>query len=164
MYPQMTQIHPLTLISRDRLLPVPGEINVRPGQKVNPCDVVAQASIPSRHYLVDVGRVLGAQNADAAEKLITRKTGDLLEKNDIIAETGGMFSRVIRTPGPGEDRIHTQGQSIDRSRKRSDQAKSRSFRAHQPGDCGSRCIDRNVWRTCAGSVGQWQDRVRAIER
>jgi len=101
MYPQMTQIHPLTLISRDRLLPVPGEINVRPGQKVNPCDVVAQASIPSRHYLVDVGRVLGAQSADAAEKLITRKTGDLLEKNDIIAETGGMFSRVIRTPGPG---------------------------------------------------------------
>ena len=101
MYPQVTQIHPLTLISRNRLLPVPGEINVRPGQKVKPGDVVAQASIPSRHYLVDVGRVLGAQSAEAAEKLITRKTGDLLEKNDIIAETGGMFSRVIRTPGTG---------------------------------------------------------------
>ena len=101
MYPQMTQIHPLTLIRRNRLLPVPGEINVRPGQKVNPTDVVAQASIPSRHYMVDVSRVLGARSTDAAENLITRKPGEMLEKNDIIAETGGMFSRVIRTPGPG---------------------------------------------------------------
>ena len=101
MYPQVTQIHPLTLISRNRLLPVPGEINVRPGQKVNPGDVVAQASIPSRHYLVDVNRVLGASSAGSTDKLITRKPGDMLEKNDIIAETGGAFSRVIRTPGPG---------------------------------------------------------------
>ena len=49
MYPQMTQIHPLTLIRRNRLLPVPGEVSVRPGQKVKPTDVVAEASIPSRH-------------------------------------------------------------------------------------------------------------------
>ena len=101
MYPQMTQIHSLTLIRRNRLLPVPGEINVRPGQKVHPTDVVAQASIPSRHYLVDVGRVLSARTSEAAEKLIIRKPGEILEKHDIIAETGGMFSRVIRTPGPG---------------------------------------------------------------
>lgn len=101
MYPQMTQIHPLTLIRRNRLLPVPGEVSVRPGQKVNPTDVVAEASIPSRHYLVDVSRVLGARTTADAEKLIIRKSGDVLEKNDIIAETGGMFSRVIRTPGPG---------------------------------------------------------------
>jgi len=98
---QMTQIYPLTLIQRNRLLPVPGEINVRPGQKVHPSDVVAQATIPSRHYLVDVGRVLGARTADAAESLITRKPGETLEKHDIIAETGGLFSHVIRTPGPG---------------------------------------------------------------
>jgi hypothetical protein len=101
MYAQITQIHPLTLIQRNRLLPVPGEINVRPGQKVHPTDIVAQASIPSRHYLVDVGRVLGARTSDAAESLITRKTGEMLEKHDIIAETGGLFSHVIRTPGPG---------------------------------------------------------------
>ncbi|MEL7591248.1 MAG: hypothetical protein AAGU17_08145 [Anaerolineaceae bacterium] len=101
MYAQMTQIYPLTLIQRNRLLPVPGEINVRPGQKVHPTEIVAQASIPSRHYLVDVGRVLGAQTNEAAEALITRKVGEMLEKHDIIAETGGLFSRVIRTPGPG---------------------------------------------------------------
>jgi hypothetical protein len=102
MYAQMTQIHSLTLIHRNRLLPIPGEVNVRLGQQVNPMDVVAEAFIPSHHYLVDVGRVLGARSSSDAEKLISRKPGEVLEKNDIIAETGGMFSRVIRTPGPGK--------------------------------------------------------------
>lgn len=102
MYAQPTHINPLVLINRNRLLPVPGVVNVREGQKVAPADVIAEASIPSRHYLVDVTRVLGTKNSVAAEKLITRKPGDTLQKNDIIAETGGLFSRVIRTPGEGK--------------------------------------------------------------
>lgn len=102
MYAQMTHIHPLTLIHRNRLLPIPGEVNVRLGQQVKPTDVVAEAFVPSHHYLVDVGRVLGARSSSEAEKMISRKPGEVLEKNDIIAETGGMFSRVIRTPGPGK--------------------------------------------------------------
>lgn len=101
MHPQTTQINPLTLIRRNRLLPVSGEIVVRPGQKVDPTEIVAQAWIPCRHYLVDVARVLSTRSTDAAAKLITRKTGEVLAKNDIIAETSGMFSRVIRTPGAG---------------------------------------------------------------
>lgn len=101
MYAQLTQINPLTLIHRNRLLPVPGSVNVRQGQKVSPSDIVAEASIPSKHYLVDVARVLGTRTAGAAEKLITRKPGEILKKNDIIAETGGILSRVIRTPGEG---------------------------------------------------------------
>ena len=102
MYAQLTQINPLTLIHRNRLLPVPGAVNVRLGQKVNPSDIVAEASVPAKHYLVDVARAFGTRTAGAAEKLITRKPGEILEKNDIIAETGGVFSRVIRTPGEGK--------------------------------------------------------------
>ncbi len=101
MYAQLTHINSLTLINRNRLLPVPGSVNVREGQKVTPTDVVAEASIPAHHYLVDVARTLGTKTPAAAEKLITRKSGDVLQKDDIIAETGGMFSRVIRTPGEG---------------------------------------------------------------
>ncbi|HNS07272.1 MAG TPA: hypothetical protein PKZ26_02175 [Anaerolineaceae bacterium] len=98
---QLTQINPLTLIHRNRLLPVPGSVNVREGQRVAPEDIVAEASIPARHYLVDVVRALSAKTLSAAEKMITRKPGEVLQKNDIIAETGGLFSRVIRTPGEG---------------------------------------------------------------
>ncbi len=98
---QLTHINPLTLIHRNRLLPVPGSVNVREGQKVAPEDIVAEASIPARHYLVDVARTLATQTPAAAEKMITREPGEVLHKNDIIAETGGLFSRVIRTPGEG---------------------------------------------------------------
>lgn len=101
MVAQMTHIHPLVFIRRNRILPLPGVINVRSGQKVNPSDVIVEAEVPIRHYLVDVYRTLKTKSPDNAEKLIQRGVGDKLEKHDIIAETGGMFSRVIRTPGPG---------------------------------------------------------------
>lgn len=102
MHAQMTHVHPLVFIRRNRTLPVPGVVTVRTGQKVSPMDVIAEVEIPTRHYLVDVYRSLGLKTPADAEKLIDRKPGDLLQKNDIIAETGGMFSRVIRTPGTGK--------------------------------------------------------------
>ncbi len=98
---QLTQIHPLVYIRRNRILPVPGVVNVRSGQKVNPSDIIIEAEVPTRHYLVDVYRTLRMRTPADAEKIIQRAVGDKLEKNDIIAETGGMFSRVMRTPGPG---------------------------------------------------------------
>ena len=98
----LTQIKPYTVIQRNRLLPLPGTLNVRLGQQVSPVDIVAEASIPLKHYLVDVTRLLENRNTAAAEKLITRRPGEFLEKNDILAETSGMFPRVIRTPGEGK--------------------------------------------------------------
>ncbi len=108
MQAQLTLIHPLALIRRNRNLPVPGEVVVRPGQKVNGLETVAQAEVSTRHYLVDVARALSIQNPLEAEKLLQRKPGDILEKGDILVSTGGAFSRVIRTPGPGKV-ISTQG-------------------------------------------------------
>ncbi len=98
---QITHIHPLVYIRRNRLLPFPGVVTVRSGQKVNPSDVIVEAEIPTRHYMVDVYRTLKTKTPEDAEKLIQRVVGDKLDKHDIIAETGGMFSRVIRTPGTG---------------------------------------------------------------
>lgn len=118
MYAQNTQIHPLVFIRRNRVLPVPGVVNVRIGQKVDPMDVVASVEIPTRHYLVDVFHSLGTRTAADAENLIGRKPGDLLEKNDIIAETGGLFSRVIRTPGPGKLITITGGRVLIEAGKR----------------------------------------------
>ena len=102
MHAQMTHVHPLVFIRRNRFLPVSGVVNVRVGQKVSPTEVIAETTIPTRHYLVDVYRTLGLKTPEEAEKLIERKPGESLVKNDIIAETGGLFSRVIRTPGPGK--------------------------------------------------------------
>jgi hypothetical protein len=85
---------------------------VRLGQKVNTDDVIAEAVIPTHHELVDVVRLLGLSNHKTAETLIQRKIGETLAEQDIIAETGGLFSRVIRTSVPGKIISIREGQVL----------------------------------------------------
>jgi hypothetical protein len=101
MHATVTQIHALTKIRRIRRLPVSGNVLVRVGQKVTTSEFLAEALVPSQHYLVDVFRALGLKSTVEADRLIERKVGDQVEKNDILAETGGVFSKVIRTPFSG---------------------------------------------------------------
>lgn len=98
----VTQINPLVKIRRNRVLPVDGTVLVRVGQKVAPGEILAETLIPTKHVLVDIINALGLKDTDEANKLIDRHVGDLVDKHDIIAETGGLFSRVIRAPMPGK--------------------------------------------------------------
>jgi hypothetical protein len=98
----VTQINPLVKIRRNRVLPVAGTVLVRVGQKVAPGEILAETTIPTKHVMVDVLHVLGLKDAEETEKLIDRQVGDLVDKHDIIAETGGLFSRIIRAPMPGK--------------------------------------------------------------
>ncbi len=98
----VTHILPLTNIRRLRSLPVPGTVLVRPGQKVNASDIVAQALQPSGHVILDIRRGLGIPQVSAAESCIVRQVGDRLEKGDVIAETNGLFARIIRAPQSGD--------------------------------------------------------------
>lgn len=98
----IVQTHPLIQIRRKRILPFAGTVMVRVGQKVTTPEVIAEAEIPSQFHYVDVMRSLGLTNPVQAEKLINRKVGDEVDKNDILAETGGMFSKIIRSPKAGK--------------------------------------------------------------
>jgi len=102
MLASVTHILPLTNIRRTRVLSIPGRVTVRQGQKVSAADVIAQANLPARHLLLDIRRGLGGIKANAAEKAIVRQEGDKLTKGDVIAESGGMFSRIVRAPVDGE--------------------------------------------------------------
>ncbi|NMB55758.1 MAG: hypothetical protein GYA15_13765 [Leptolinea sp.] len=86
-----------TTIRRSRLLPVPGRVLVSPGQKVSGSDAVAEAINPTGHFFMDVRSILKV-DTDTAGELIQRKKGEHLAKGDILAETGGEFSRVVRAP------------------------------------------------------------------
>lgn len=101
MHAQVVQIRSITRIHRSQSLPVPGTVRVHLGQKVITGELLAEANVASSHVAVDVTRALGLSSADDAADLIQRKVGEHLEEKDIIAETGGLFSRVIRTPAPG---------------------------------------------------------------
>jgi hypothetical protein len=100
MFAPVVHILPLTTILRERILPVPGRIAVRMEQKVNPLDVVAEASFGGKHLLVDVARSFGLRS-DAAQQLIQVKAGDSISQGDVIARQPGLALKVVHAPTSG---------------------------------------------------------------
>jgi len=96
----VTHILGLTTILRERLLPVPGVVNVRLNQRVSASEVVAEARWSREHVLLDVARNLGVSSL-AADRLIRCKVGDELAANTLVASGGGLFPREARTPREG---------------------------------------------------------------
>jgi hypothetical protein len=97
MYAQVVHYLNQTNIRRSRLLSTPGRVLVSPGQKVSGKDAVAETTNPTGHFFSDVRSILKVDTGTANE-LIQRKKGEKLAKGDILAETGGAFSRVVRAP------------------------------------------------------------------
>ena len=102
---------PLTTIVRERLLPVAGKVNAHMNQRVNPTDVIAEASFAREHVLLDVARTFGV-SANAADKMIKVNEGDRLAVGALVAENGGMISRSIRAPRPGRVMVVGGGQVL----------------------------------------------------
>jgi hypothetical protein len=100
---------PLTTIVRERVLPVPGKVNMHVNQRVNPTDVVAETTFAREHALLDVARAFGI-SANEADKLIRVKEGDRLEKGALIAEKPGLFPNTIKAPRAGRVMICGSGQ------------------------------------------------------
>ena len=107
----VVHILPLTTIRRERLLPVPGRVTVREGQKVNPLDVVAEAHFGEEHLLIDVARILEVL-PDAAQSLIQVKAGDIVSQGDVIARQNGLIPQTVRAPGNGQVILVGTGQVL----------------------------------------------------
>ena len=106
-YPPETRAMPLTLIRRERLLPVPGKVLVNTGDKVLPTSIVAQAEM--------IGFVGVRVVAGKAQHYITFKSpsdlaiwrsrvDELHEKEIILAKSNpwGSFAAAFGTTAPGE--------------------------------------------------------------
>jgi hypothetical protein len=102
---------PLATIIRERTLPVAGKVNVHVNQRVNPTDVIAEASYAREHVLLDVARTFGVSPA-AADKLIRVKEGDRLAQGTLVAEGRGLFARAIKAPRAGRVMIAGGGQVL----------------------------------------------------
>ncbi len=102
---------PLTTIVRERSLPVAGKVNARMNQRVNPTDVIAEASFAREHVLLDVARTFGVSTT-AADKMIKVNEGDRLAQGALVAESGGMIARSIRAPRPGRVMVAGGGQVL----------------------------------------------------
>ena len=94
----VTHIRPLVRIRRTRMLPAVGEVLVSLNQRVTADQVVARANLHDSHVVLDLRRLLGVTTASQMEACLERKPGDRLQTGDIIAQTHGMFTRIVRAP------------------------------------------------------------------
>ncbi|MEA2077429.1 MAG: hypothetical protein U9O95_05365 [Candidatus Marinimicrobia bacterium] len=84
------KVIPKTIVHKTRRLPLKGKVTVKIGAKVNAEDVVATTNLPGNVVPVNLANMLNIEASEIPELLI-KKPGDELEKDDIIAETPGLF-------------------------------------------------------------------------
>lgn len=144
----ITHFLPLTIIRRARLLPIPGRVTVRKGQKVSATDVIAEANTAPEHLLLDVGRGLGLP-ANKADGYIQRRAGEDVGEGDLIAGPVGLARRVIRAPQAGRVVLAGSGQVLI-------EVESRPFelKAGVPGIVTDLIPDRGAVIETAGALVQ----------
>jgi hypothetical protein len=107
----VAHILPLTVIRKDRVLPIPGRVVVRQGQKVAPRDVIAEANLAPEHVLLNIARSLSV-SVDQADSLIQCVTGDDVNQGDVIAGPVGLTRRVVRARVNGQIMLAGEGQVL----------------------------------------------------
>lgn len=79
-----------TTLEKQRRLPLPGEILVSKGDKVAAEQVVARTDLPGNVQTLNVAGLLGIL-PDEIEEAMLKKAGDKIEKDEIIAQSKGLF-------------------------------------------------------------------------
>jgi len=88
-------------VRRTKKLPFPGQVLVNQGEKVSHEAIIAQGQLPGGIVFLDVAQGLRL-SADEVPACLTRKIGDLVQADDVIASCEGTFLRVIRSSVSGQ--------------------------------------------------------------
>jgi len=99
-YPPETRVLPLTMIRRERLLPMPGKVLVNPGERLQAAQIVAQTEVSGEVSVVNVAQLLRV-SPPRAYKNIKVKEGDDVTMNTVIAAKGLMASGRLKSPANG---------------------------------------------------------------
>jgi len=111
MLAQVTHFLPITTIRRERVLPLPGRVLVRKGQKVSASDIVAEARVNPEHLLLDIARGLGLSE-EKADRHIQCKAGMQVAQGDVLAGPVGWTNRVVRSPRSGRITLAGDGKIL----------------------------------------------------
>jgi hypothetical protein len=104
-------ILPLTVVRKPRLLPIPGKVIVRQGQKVGSKDVIAEANLEPEHALLNITRGLKV-SIEQADELIQCAVDDKVKVGDLIAGPIGVTKRVMRAPIDGKVKLVGEGKVL----------------------------------------------------
>lgn len=96
----VTHILALTTVVRTRLLPAPGRIIAKVGQKVASTDVVGDAIVGRKHIIVDFAQQLDQPPKKAATFLKVKK-GQKVSHGEVMGATSGLFPREVEAPAEG---------------------------------------------------------------
>jgi hypothetical protein len=92
-----------TLVTRERILPLKGEVVVKVGDRVQPDDVIAHTHLPGSVESINIANLLSVPPEDIGECML-KKEGDPVRKDEVIALSKsffGMFKSEARSPIDG---------------------------------------------------------------
>lgn len=102
-HPFVTRVVPNVVIRRERMLPYRGELLVGTGYRVQPSDIIARTTVPSRIHLLNVAKTLSVGSADFSE-CVRVGVGDQVAEGDVLAVPRGasrLFGQSYRSPVTG---------------------------------------------------------------
>ena len=78
------------LLTKNRILPLKGEVVVKKGDPVHPDDIVARTDLPGTVEPINVANILGLPPEDIGDAML-KKQGDGVEQGDTIALSKSFF-------------------------------------------------------------------------
>lgn len=90
------RVSPRTTIEKLRRLPLKGDVLVKEGDIVSPHTVVARTELPGLMQTIKVAERMGVEASDVPG-LLKIQVGDTVKKDDVIAETKGLFGKFFRS-------------------------------------------------------------------
>ena len=77
-------------LHRRRILPIPGEVVVEEGARVQPHQVVARTFLPGKVEIVNVANKMGVDQSDVPGAML-KEEGDPVRQGEVIAEARSLF-------------------------------------------------------------------------
>ena len=147
-YPFETQVTPLTIVRRQRILPAPGEVLVRADQRVEPTHVVAQAELPGDFHILPLNRLLNV-SPSRVKRCLRVSLGDTVQEGQVVARR---FGRSVESPIAGVVTASGSGRMLIEA-----QPASFELRAYIPGVISNVLEGYGVVIETAGAViqGAW---------
>jgi len=99
------QVIASTVVEKERTLPIPGRVMVRPGERVRAEQVIAETEIPNDIQTVNVMNLLSI-SAREIHRFMMKKEGDAVQANEPIAQSKPFlgikfFQTIVRAPFDG---------------------------------------------------------------
>ena len=110
------RVSELTILRKERTLPLKGEVVVKQGDSLRADQVVARTELPGNVHSVNVANILSVLPEEVPSKM-EKKEGDPVQVNEILARSSslfGLFKSVVKSPiaGKVESVSHVTGQVL----------------------------------------------------